>query len=139
VTKMLGLLGALLLAASMTQAAYAGGSARVVYSWTYTDLGQGVWGGGALFADGSVGGNLPFSADNGQLIFQLKPTTWSEPIPGLIDLCFDVREMRGSSGYPASFCTADLGMLVPVTGTPTKIENPFAPGTYTLIRITPAN
>ena len=137
--KMLALLGALLLAASMSQAAYAGGSSRVAYTFTYTDLGQGVWGGGSLFADGSAGGNVPFSADNGQTVYQLHPTSWSEPVPGYVDVCLAVREMKGSSGFPPSFCLSDLGLLLPVTGTPIVIPDPFEPGESTLIRVTPAN
>lgn len=137
--KVLPLLGAVLLAVSMTQTASAGGDSKVVYTWTYTDLGQGVWGGGPLFANGDAGGNLPFSAENGQLVFQLQPTSWDEPIAGFVDLCFTVREMKGSSGYPPSFCAGDLGMLLPVTGTPIVVPNPFAPGEWTLIRVTPAN
>ena len=137
--KMPALLGALLLAASMSQAAYAGGSSRVAYTFTYTDLGQGVWGGGSLFADGSAGGNVPFSADNGQTVYQLHPTSWSEPVPGYVDVCLAVREMKGSSGFPPSFCLSDLGLLLPVTGTPIVIPDPFEPGESTLIRVTPAN
>ncbi|MDA8201262.1 MAG: hypothetical protein M0Z49_00575 [Chloroflexi bacterium] len=137
--KTLALLGALLLAASMSQAAYAGGSSRVAYTFTYTDLGQGVWGGGSLFADGSAGGNVAFSADNGQTVYQLHPTSWSEPVPGYVDVCLAVREMKGSSGFPPSFCLSDLGLLLPVTGTPIVIPDPFEPGESTLIRVTPAN
>ena len=137
--KTLALLGALLLAASMSQAAYAGGSSRVAYTFTYTDLGQGVWGGGSLFADGSAGGNVAFSADNGQTVYQLHPTSWSEPVPGYVDVCLAVREMKGSSGFPPSFCLSDLGLLLPVTGTPIVIPDPFEPGGSTLIRVTPAN
>ncbi len=137
--KMPALLGALLLAASMSQAAYAGGSSRVAYTFTYTDLGQGVWGGGSLFADGSAGGNVAFSADNGQTVYQLHPTSWSEPVPGYVDVCLAVREMKGSSGFPPSFCLSDLGLLLPVTGTPIVIPDPFEPGESTLIRVTPAN
>ena len=137
--KTLALLGALLLAASMSQAAYAGGSSRVTYTFTYTDLGQGVWGGGSLFADGSAGGNVAFSADNGQTVYQLHPTSWSEPVPGYVDVCLAVREMKGSSGFPPSFCLSDLGLLLPVTGTPIVIPDPFEPGESTLIRVTPAN
>ena len=137
--KMPALLGALLLAASMSQAAYAGGSSRVAYTFTYTDLGQGVWGGGSLFAGGSAGGNVAFSADNGQTVYQLHPTSWSEPVPGYVDVCLAVREMKGSSGFPPSFCLSDLGLLLPVTGTPIVIPDPFEPGESTLIRVTPAN
>ena len=137
--KTLALLGALLLAASMSQAAYAGGSSRVAYTFTYTDLGQGVWGGGSLFADGSAGGNVAFSADNGQTVYQLHPTSWSEPVPGYVDVCLAVREMKGSSGFPPSFCLSDLGLLLPVTGTPIVIPDPFEPGESTLIRVTAAH
>lgn len=145
VKKVLGLLGALLgallVAASMTQVAYAGGNSKVVYTFTYTDQGQGVWGGGSLFADGSAGGNVAFSADNGQTVYQLHPTNWSEPDPGLIDLCLTVREMKGSSGFPPSFCIGGppLDLLLPVTGTPIVISDPFDPTEQLLIRVTPAN
>lgn len=66
-----------------------------------------LWGGGSLFADGSAGGNVAFSADNGQTVYQLHPTSWSERDPGYIDLCLTVREMKGSSGFPSSFCIGD--------------------------------
>ena len=137
--RVLALLGALVLAASMTQAAYATGNPKVVYTFTYTDEGQGVWGGGSLFTDGSAGGNVPFSADNGQTVYQMQPTSWSEPVPGLVDVCLAVREMKGSSGFPPSFCLSDLGLLLPVTGTPIVVSDPFEPTEQLLIRVTPAN
>lgn len=142
--KVLGLLGALfgalLVGTSMSQVAYASGNAKVAYTFTYTDLGQGVWGGGSLFTDGSASGNIPFSADNGQTIFQLQPTSWSEPILGAIDVCLTVREMKGSSGFPSSLCTwEDLGLLLPVTGTPIVITDPSEPTEQLLIRVTPVN
>ena len=137
--KAFALLGALLLAASITPVVNAAGNPKVVYTFTYTDEGQGVWGGGSLFADGSVGGNVPFSADNGQTVYQLQPTSWSEPISGYVDLCLTVREMKGSSGFPPSFCLSDLGLLLPVTGTPIVVSDPFEPTEQLLIRVTPAN
>ncbi len=134
------LLGALLIVASTTQVAYAGGTSKVAYTYTYTDEGQGVWGGGSLFADHSTGGNVAFSADNGQTVFQLHPTSWSEPFKGYVDVCFAVREMKGSSGFPPSFCTYEsLGLLVPVTGTPIVIADPFEPTEQLLMRVTPAH
>ena len=136
--KVVSVFGALLLAASMTQVAYAGANSKVVYTFTYTDLGQGVWGGGSLFADGSAGGNVPFSADNGQTVYQLQPTSWSEPVPGFVNICLAVREMKGASGFPPSFCLSDLGLLLPVTGTPVVIPDPFEPTEQVLIRVTPA-
>lgn len=133
------LLGVLLVAASMTQVAYAAGHSKVVYTFTYTDQGQGAWGGGSLFADFSASGNVPFSADNGQTVYQLHPTSWSEPVSGYIDLCLTVREMKGSSEFPPSFCISDLGLLLPVSDTPIVIADPFEPTEQLLIRVTPAN
>jgi len=135
------LIAALLVAASMTQVAYAGSNPKVAYTFTYTDLGQGVWGGGSLFADGSASGNVAFSANNGQTVYQLHPTSWSEPVPGQIGLCVTVREMKGSSGFPPSFCTDQppLDLLLPVTGTPIVIPDLFDPAEQLLIRVTPAS
>ncbi len=42
------MIGVLVLAASLTTAAYAGGNSKVEYTWTVADLGQGVWGGGPV-------------------------------------------------------------------------------------------
>jgi hypothetical protein len=52
--KLFTMIGVLVLAASLTTAAYAGGNSKVAYTWTASDLGQGVWGGGPLYADGSA-------------------------------------------------------------------------------------
>lgn len=133
-------LGVLILAALMTTSAFADGNSKVVYTWTLADLGQGLWGGGPLFADGSTGGNLPFSAGNGQLIFHLQPTSWSEVVPGeLIDICFASRLIKGPPIFPPAFCLSDFGILLPVTGTPIIIPNPDVPDLNLLIRVTPVN
>lgn len=125
----------LVLATLMTTAALADGNSQVAYTWTIADLGQGVWGGGPLFADGSTGGNLPASIFNGQLIFHLKPASWSETVPGeAVEICFDVREIKGSLGLPPSLCVE-----LPVTGTPIIIPNPDVPDLNLLIRVTPVN
>jgi hypothetical protein len=127
----------LLLVGLTTTVASAGDNSIVQYTWTVADLGQGVWGGGPLYADGSAAGNFPFSAEDGQLIFQLHPTSWYEVVPGaFIDVCFTVREMKGSSGFPPAFCLSDIGIVLPVTGTP--ITMPIPDGTA-LIRVTPTN
>lgn len=138
--KMLVLIGVLLLVALMTTVASAGGNSKVAYTWTVADLGQGIWGGGPLFADGATGGNFAFSAENGQLIFHLHPTSWSEVVPGeAVDICFALHEIKGSSGLPPSFCFTDIGIVLPVTGTPIIIPNPDVPDLQLLIRVTPAN
>ncbi len=129
------LLGALILVLLATGAASAG--RRVVYTWTVADLGQGVWGGGPLFAGGSAGGNVAFSAENGQVIYHLSVTEWSELSPGLLDLCFALREIKGDSGFDPEFCLSDFEEGLPVTGTPIILTNPD--GSRILLRATPAN
>jgi hypothetical protein len=142
--KIIVLFGVLVLAALMTTGAIADGNSNVAYTWTLADLGQGIWGGGPLFADGSTGGNLPFSAENGQLIFHLHPTSWSYVVPGeSVDICFTLHEIKGSLGFPPSFCLTEVfspaGIPVTGTGMPLIIPNPDVPDLNLLIRVTPAN
>ena len=129
----------LVLAVSLTSVAFAGEHSKVEYTWTITDLGQGVWGGGPLYADGSAGGYMSVSLADGQLIFQLDPVSWSEVDGGAaVDICFTVEEIKGSSGFPPSLCLSDVGVVLPISGTPVIISDPEA-GMNTLIRVTPAN
>lgn len=130
----------LVLAALLVSVAFADGNPNVVYTWTVADLGQGVWGGGPLFDDGTTGGNLPFSGFNGQVIAHLHPISWNEVDPGVsIDICFRVHEIKGSLGFPPEFCFTDVFGPLPVTGTPIIIPNPDVPDLNLLIRVTPAN
>ena len=137
--KSVPLFMALVFAASITTAAFAGGNSPVQYTFTFTDLGQpGAHGGGPLYADGSAGGNMALSGLNGQVIVQLEATSWSEVVPGeLIDICFDVHQIKGPPLLPPSFCFSQFGLALPVNGTPILISNPFAD--QALIRVTPAN
>ena len=112
-------------------------SPQVVYTYTIADLGQGAWGGGPLYADGSAGGNLPFSAENGQIIAHLKATSWTQVDSDSVDICFQVRQIKGPPFFPPSFCLSDFGFLLDVTGTPI-IVNLFGEEN-TLLRLTPAN
>ncbi len=135
-------LAMLVLAALPASAAFADGHHNVVYTWTVNDLGQGVWGGGPLFEDGSTGGNLPLSFLNGQVIAHFQPVSWHEVVPGeSVDICFRVREIKGSSGSPDEFCFSDvLGGPLPVTGTPIIMEHPDPEIPHPLlIRVTPVN
>jgi hypothetical protein len=138
------LLVALLLAVLPASVASAGGNSNVVYTWTVNDLGQGVWGGGPLFEDGTTGGNFPLSFDNGQTIALFYPISWHEVVPGkFVDICFSVREIKGSYGPLDEFCfTEVLGEPLPVTGTGapfiTPHPDPDIPHPL-LIRVTPAN
>lgn len=110
----------------------------VQYTFTLTDLEQGVGGGGPLFADGSAGGHAVVSVLNGQVIAHLYPESWSEIVPGeSIDICFNVIQPKGPPIFPPYFCTSTTGIDLPVSGTPVVITNPHG-GADLLIRVTPA-
>lgn len=135
----------LVLAALLASVAFANGHPKVVYTWTVNDLGQGVWGGGPLFDDGSTGGNFPLSFYNGQAIAHFYPVSWYEVMPGKsIDICFRVREIKGDLGLPREFCFTDvLGRPLPITGTGEPIiwwphPDPEIPHPL-LVRVTPAS
>ena len=137
--KLMVLIGVALLAAFLlTSVAFAG--SEVAYTFTVAALGQGVWGGGPLFADGTAAGHVAFSAEDGQVIYHVHATSWSEIVPGvLLDLCFEVHEIKGSSGFPPSFCGSDFGMLLPVTGTPLLMDLDGDGNPDFILRATPAN
>jgi hypothetical protein len=137
--KSVPLFMALVLVASVTSTAFAGGHSAVQYTFTFTDLGQpGAHGGGPLYADGSAGGNMTLSALDGQVIVELDVTHWSEIVPcALIDLCFETHVIKGPAILPASFCFSQLGLALPVNGTPVRISNPFAD--QALVRVTAVN
>jgi hypothetical protein len=134
------LIVALLLVAVTSTVVLAGGNSKVQYTWTLADLGQGVWGGGPLYADGSAAGNLAFSGFNGGLVFHLHPTHWYEVEPGeVVDICFELHEIKGETGFPSAYCLSDVGVLLPVNGTPDIIPNPDVPDLRLLMRVTPTN
>jgi hypothetical protein len=138
------LLVVVVLTALSTSVAFADGNPNVAYTWTVNDLGQGVWGGGPLFEDGSTGGNFPLSFDNGQTIAHFQPIYWYEVDPGeSVNICFRVREIKGAWDGPDEFCFTDvLGGPLPVTGTgqPLIIKHPDPDIPHPLlIRVTPAN
>ena len=140
--KALVLFTMLVLAALPTSVASADGHQNVVYTWTVNDLGQGVWGGGPLFGDGTAGGNFPLSFADGQIIAHFYPISWHEVVPGeSVDICFRVHEIKGSLDTPDEFCFTDiLGGPLPVTGTPIIIPHPDPEIPHPLlIRVTPVN
>ena len=131
------LMFALLIVASVS----AGGNSEVAYTWTVTNLGQRFGAGGPLFADGTAGGNAPFSAENGQIIFHLIPVSWEEYIIGghpHVDICFETKVIKGTPVYPVgSFCLSDVGQgPLPVTDGPVIATTPVGD---VLTRITPVN
>jgi len=138
--RLMILIVVVVLVALTSTVAFAGGNSNVAYTWTVADLGQGIWGGGPLFADGSAGGNVAFSAGNGQIIYHVHPTGWSYIVPGvLLDLCFEVREIKGSSGLPPALCLSDFGEALPITGTPLLMDIDGDGNPDFVLRATPAN
>ncbi|HSR29279.1 MAG TPA: hypothetical protein VLY63_01845 [Anaerolineae bacterium] len=140
--KTFAFLTMLVLAVLPASVAFAGGHQNVVYTWTVNDLGQGVWGGGPLFEDGTAGGNFPISVGNGQAIAHFYPKSWHEVVPGVsVDICFEVHEIKGDLGLPPEFCFTDvLGGPLPVTGTAKFIPHPDPDwADVLLIRLTPTN
>jgi len=129
----------LAMAAVTTTVAFAGDNSPVQYTFTFTDLGQpGAHGGGPLYADGSANAHMTLSAMDGQAIFRLQVTSWSEIVLGeSVDICFDVYQIKGPPLLPPSFCFSDFGIILPVSGTPVVILNPFAD--EAVARVTPAN
>jgi hypothetical protein len=133
--KLFRLLGVLaVLTVSTTSLARAG---AIAYTFDAADLGQGIWGGGSLFGDGSAGGNLGYAFNNGQNVGSLLPTGWVkvgvDPVTGadLIVIFFKVQPTKGPPPFPSP---AAFGPL-PATGQPTKL---FIPGADqpTIIRVT---
>ncbi len=136
--KLTSLLACLFIATALTASPARAGNSKVEFTWTFAALGQGAWGGGPLYADGSANGNLPFSAANGNLIYHLTAFEWSEPIPGFIDICFETRDIKGTAPFPPVFCGTDVGLSpLPVTGTPIVVD--FMGMGDALIRVTPVD
>ena len=68
---------------------------QVVATWMLTELHQGGHGGGPLYADGTSGGTLAISTQNGQFRAMFLPVTWSWLVPGsVLYLCSDVRVIQ---------------------------------------------
>ena len=135
------LLIVLLFAAFIAADASADGNSSVAYTWTVTNLGQRFGAGGPLFEDGTAAGNAPFSAENGQVIFHLKPVSWQEYIiegHPHVDICFEPRVIKGTPPYPVTpFCLSDVGQgPLPVTDGPVITTTPVGD---VLTRITPVN
>jgi hypothetical protein len=86
----------------------------VEYTWTLAALGQGGWIGGPLFEDGTVGGGGALSINNGRVLAQFIPTTWTEDANEEITICFDVVVRKG----PADVLPSELCVSGEATGTP---------------------
>lgn len=105
----------LTLSAFSVQARPVQAAGKVEYTWTLSTLGQLGWVGGPLFADGTVGGGGAFSLENGQVLADIAPTSWTENAAGEITVCVDIIQRKGPAGaLPPTLC---IGPVAP-TGTP---------------------
>jgi hypothetical protein len=124
----------LLLAVALTAIVSADGP--VAYTFTFTDLGTpGSHGGGPLYADGTAGGSWTLSANHGQNIIRFSAVSWSYLVPGQsVNICIETSAIKGPLITLPYHCLGDLGVPLPVSGTPVIINNPF--GGSALVRVT---
>jgi hypothetical protein len=116
------------LAAGLMAPAVRASAPPVSGTYAIADLGQGGWGGGPLYADGSVGGSGALSFSNGQVIGRVTGGTWSLGAGPTVTICLDFQQTKGPAGaIPPSLC---FGPLVP--GKPVVV--PDSPNT--LFRVT---
>jgi hypothetical protein len=135
--KMMKLLVLVLFALTFMMVSSAEANSPVEYTFMWTDLGPGAAGGGTLYADGTAGGHMVVSDNNGQVVAHFHPVSWSEIVPGeSVDICFDIHQIKGPPIFPPGFCVSDFGISVPVSGTPVLITNPVD-GTDTLLKANP--
>ena len=107
-------------------AAEAAGAPRVVGSYTITDLGQGGWAGGPLYADGTLGGGgaVAFSTPLGTETWRVTAGTWA-PTGDTITVCVTGQPIHDPAGiFDLPFCAP----IVPNAG-PAVIDG-------TLFRVT---
>jgi hypothetical protein len=117
---------ALVLAVLAFGAAGAKATLSVVGSYTISDLGQGGWAGGPLYADGRVGGGgaVAFSTPFGTENWRVTGGTWT-PTGDKITICVTGQPIHDPVGIPIlPFCAP----IAPNSG-PTVIDG-------TLIRVT---
>ncbi len=116
---------------------------RVVFTRAVEDLGQGGWGGGPLFADGTAAGHAATSLANGAVFVNLVPTGWL-PLPSTpagapgVDICFNQFVLKGPPTPVGPFCISGLtgGFGLPITGT---LVISTVDGESTLFRVTAAS
>jgi hypothetical protein len=117
---------ALVLAVLAVGAAAAGAAPSVVGSYTITDLGQGGWAGGPLYANGTIGGGgaVAFSTPLGTETWRITGGTWT-PSGNTVTVCVTGQPIHDPVGIPVlPFCAP----IVP-NSRPTVIDG-------TLFRIT---
>jgi hypothetical protein len=90
-------------------------SGKPVFTWSLAALGQGGWIGGPLFEDGTAGGGGAISLNNGEILADLDPTSWTEDDDENISVCFDVNVRKGpADALPPSLCSPRSQPTTPV-------------------------
>ena len=123
-------------------------ASNVVYTYAVADLGQGGWGGGPLFADGTAGGSQGIAFGNAANVAHFKASSWYSGTslltggPG-VDICGTLTVLKSSGGpgglpppgvYPGFCLSFALGTLIPITGHPVVV---CMAGACTTIRVSP--
>jgi hypothetical protein len=112
--------------AATATAAIAAPAGGVVGSYTISDLGQGGWAGGPLYADGTLGGGgaVAFSTSAGTEVWRVTGGTWT-PTGNTITVCVAGQPIHDPAGaFDLPFCVP----IIPDAG-PVVVDG-------TLIRVT---
>jgi hypothetical protein len=124
-----GLLALALGAGLVPAAAASAGTGPAAGTWRVHDNGQGCWGGGAMYADGSLGGSGGCSIlvqGAGHEIARIDPQTWTPQPDGMYLICVNITIKSGPPFVPAGLACIPL----PVTsGAPANIPQ-LGPDTY---------
>lgn len=95
---------------------------NIVGTYTTDDNGQGGWGGGPLYADGTLGGGGGISFNNGQEIGRVVSGTWhvdSSVAFSALDVCFTIQPVKD----PLNILSGTLCVgPIPTDGHPHKIS-----------------
>jgi hypothetical protein len=119
ISKQLTTFAGILLGASFWMPLSATANSNVFATYNIVDSEVRVFGGGPLFDDGKVGGNVSVSFENGKIFFLLQPTEWSQVDSETVNICYNVRVIKNEPNIPLPpfFCDT-----APITGTPVKID-----------------
>jgi len=114
---------------------------KVSFTYAFADHGQGGWGGGPLFADGTASGANGISFANGADVGTFKASSWTSGTSAItggpgVDICGTLTVTKSDGGLPPpgvypGFCLSFvLGTFLPITGQPIVLFG-------TTIRVTP--
>jgi hypothetical protein len=106
-----------------------------VGTWRVHDNGQGCWGGGAMFADGSLGGSGACSIlvkGAGHEIARIDPQNWTPGPGGTYLICVNITIKSGPPFVPAGLACIPLQVT---NGAPVNVPQ-LGPDTYGKVVLT---